>query len=254
VPGLIGEAFSVWEDGDRQTIQFFATQDAPVTVGLLIDSSGSMLAVRNRVIAAAGTFAETSNPDDEIFALVFSDDVRAALPPEAPFTSDSSTLRSALGNAISSRGRTALYDAILAGLEYLDKGRHQRKVLVVLSDGGDNASKGTLEEVLRQTQTSNTVVYTIGLIDPVDREASPRRLKQLSDASGGETFQPENFSQISDVMQRVARDIRNSYTLGYAPKEGDRGGRFRRIRVAVNAPELPGLSVRTRQGYVMGDK
>jgi VWFA-related protein len=206
------------------------------------------------VIAAAGTFAETSNPDDEIFALVFSDDVRAALAPEAPFTSDSATLRSALTSAISTRGRTALYDAILEGLEYLDKGQHPRKVLVVLSDGGDNASQATLDEVLRQTQTSNTVLYTIALIDPVDREASPRRLKQLAEASGGEAFQPDNFSQISDVLQRVARDIRNSYTIGYVPTEGDGGGRFRRIRVAVNVPQLGGLSVRTRQGYVMGDR
>ena len=252
VPGLRPEAFTVFEAGQRQAIQFFATQDAPVTVGLLIDSSGSMLPVRDRVIAAAGIFADTSNPEDEIFALAFNEDVRAALPPEAPFTDDAGTLRTALTRTISARGRTALYDAILAGLEYVGRGSHPRKVLVVLSDGGDNASAATLEQVLQQTQVANTVIYTIAFVDPLEREASPGRLKRLADMSGGEAFQPRKVSQVGEVLQHIARDIRNTYTIGYVPGDVTRDGRFRRIRVVV--PNRPALSVRTREGYVMGER
>jgi VWFA-related protein len=254
VSGLGPEAFTVFEDGQPQLIQFFATQDAPVTVGLLVDSSGSMLPLRDRVIAAAGLFADTSNPEDEIFALAFNEDVRAALPREAPFTGDADTLRTALARTISARGRTALYDAMLAGLKYVATGGHLRKVLVVISDGGDNASTTTLEQVLQQIRIANTVIYGIALIDPVDRDANPRRLKQFADTSGGEAFQPRDVAQIGDVFEHIARDIRNTYTIGYVPDDVTRDGRFRRIRVAVNLPGRPALSVRTRQGYVMGER
>ena len=254
VPGLRPEAFTVFENDERQAIQFFATQDAPVTVGLLIDSSGSMLPVRDRVIAAAGIFADTSNREDEIFALAFNEDVRAALPPEAPFTGDAGTLRTALTRTISARGRTALYDAILAGLEHVDRGSHPRKVLVVLSDGGDNASAATLEQVLKQTQVANTVIYTIALVDPLERDASPGRLKRLADMSGGEAFQPRSVSQVGEVLQHIASDIRNTYTIGYVPRDMTRDGRFRRIRVVVSVPSRSALSIRTRQGYVMEER
>jgi VWFA-related protein len=252
VPGLGPEAFTVFEDDRPQAIRFFAIQDAPVTVGLIIDSSGSMLPVRDRVITAAGLFAATSNPDDEIFALAFNEVVRAALPPEAPFTGDAETLRMALTRTISARGRTALYDAMLAGLKYVDRGNHSRKVLVVLSDGGDNASSATLEQALQQTQVANTVIYTIALLDLLERDANPRRLKQFADASGGEAFRPRNVAQIGEILEHIARDIRNAYTIGYVP--GARDGRFRRIRVVVSVPGGPALSVRTRQGYLMGEK
>jgi VWFA-related protein len=253
VAGLPAEAFAVLEDDQPQQIQFFAMQDAPVTVGLIIDSSGSMLPVRDRVIAAAGTFADTSNRDDEIFALAFNEYVRAALPPEAPFTGDPAALRTALAQAISARGRTALYDAIMAGLQYVAKGTLPRNVLVVLSDGADNASVATLDQVLRQSQLANAVIYTIALIDPVEPDANPRRLKQLANATGGEAFEPRNISQVGEALQRVAHDIRNSYTIGYVPVDSARDGRFRRIRVVVNAPGQRGLSIRTRQGYVMAE-
>ena len=247
---LTADAFTVLEDGKPQTIAFFNRQDAPVTVGLLVDSSGSMQGVRNLVAAAAGTFVATSNPEDEVFALTFSDDVRTALPASEPFTSDAVTLRAALFDAISARGRTALYDALVNGLDYLGMGMHDRKVLIAVSDGGDNASKATYEQVLRQTQISNTVIYTIVVSDPLESDANSGRLKRLAEASGGEAFEPKDVRDVPVVLQHIARDVRNMYTIGYSPSQDKRAG-LRRIRVTVEAPNHAALRVRTRQGYVV---
>ena len=250
VTGLPSEAFTVLEDGQQQTIQFFGLQDEPVTVGLLIDGSGSMLPVRDHVIAAVGAFAESSNQDDEIFALTFNENVQAVLPANAPFTGDARTLRTALSDAFVARGRTGLHDAIEAGLEYAGKGHRQGKVLVVVSDGGDNASTATFDEVLRLTQISNTVVYTIALTDPLERDARPKRLRKIAEASGGEAFRPRSVAQVEDVLRHIARDIRNTYTIGYVPTNSVRDSRLRRIRVLVNTPNRRDLRVRARQGYL----
>jgi Ca-activated chloride channel family protein len=251
VSGLTRTAFTVLEDGRPQEIQVFAEQDTPVDAGLILDSSGSMRAVRERVIAAAVAFAETSHPDDEFFALTVTEHVRAALPADAPFTSDPDTLRAALASAFVARGRTALHDAIAAGLDYVAKGAHLRKVLVIVSDGGDNASRLTFDEVLRRTLISNTVIYAIALDDPLEHDANPRRLKQLAEASGGEAFRPRDIGDIDDAMERIARDIRSGYTIGYVPDNEARDGRVRRIRVIVRPPDGRPVSVRSRQGYVM---
>ena len=158
VTDLSRDAFTVFEDKAPQTISFFASDDAPVTVGLLIDSSLSMQSNLDLTIAAARSFVQISNPEDEIFALAFNDEVRPVLPAGAPFTNDAGTLREALTRAIRARGRTALYDAIDQGIDYLAKGSHVRRVLVIVSDGGDNASHLTFEQVLRNTLTSNVVI------------------------------------------------------------------------------------------------
>jgi Ca-activated chloride channel family protein len=251
VSGLTPASFTVFEDGRRQEIRFFGEQDTPVDAGLIVDSSGSMGAVPERVIAAVAAFAETSHPDAQFFALTFTEHVRAALPADAPFTGDPDTLRAALASAIVARGRTALHDAIAAGLAYLVKGSHLRKVLVIVSDGGDNASRVTFDDVLRRTLISNTVIYAIALDDPLERDANPRRLRQLAEASGGEAFRPRDSGEIGDAMEHVVGDIRSSYTIGYVPDNAIRDGRFRRIRVVVNPPDRRSVTVRTRQGYVM---
>jgi VWFA-related protein len=194
-------------------------------------------------------FVTTSNPEDEVFALTFNEYVRPALPEAEPFTSDGATLRAALLEALSARGRTALYDAIVSGLHYVTQGMHERRVLIAISDGGDNASRVTFDEVLRRTQISNTLIYTIALVDPLDRDARPRRLKQLAEASGGEAFEPHDIAEIPTVLQHIARDVRNMYTIGYAPSPS-RGAGLHRIRVTVEAPNHAALRVRTRQGYV----
>jgi VWFA-related protein len=252
VSDLTPGAFVIVEDGHVQTIQIFVAQDAPVTVGLLIDNSGSMLTARDRVIAAAVSFAEVSNPHDEIFALAFNDTVRAALPSGMPFTSDAAVLRSSLETAISARGRTALYDAVAAGLEHLNNGTQQRKVLVVVSDGDDNASATTFDAILRRAQAANTTIYAIALADPL--EPHQASLKKLAEATGGDFFEPDGVAQVGEVLRHISRDIRNTYTIGYAPTNTARDGRVRRIRVAANAPDGRSLVVHAREGYIADER
>jgi Ca-activated chloride channel homolog len=207
---------------------------------------------RDLVVAAAMSFLELSNPQDEIFALTFNDEVRAVLPPSSPFTDDPETLREALTRAISARGRTALYDAIAEGLVYSAQGSHPRKTLVIVSDGGDNASRTTFEQTLKRALTSNTVIYTVGLIDEVQGDADPKRLKQLADGTGGEAFRPRDIRQVLTLLPRIAVRIRQSYTLGYVPARRDRQGTLRRIRVSAKAPTGDTLVARTRIGYLTG--
>jgi VWFA-related protein len=252
VTGLSKEAFTVFDNGQTQPIRFFMSEDAPVTIGLLIDNSGSMQPNRSLVVAAATAFAETSNPQDDIFALVFDDDVRSALTTESPFTNDPAVLREALQRAVTTRGRTALYDGIARGLEYVDQGSHDRKVLVIVSDGADNASATGFEQVLHQVQASNVVVYAVGLVDPVENNPSPKRLKELAQATGGEVFTPDKPKEVTEVLERIARDIRHTYVMAYEPSDAARDGGLRRIRVTVQAPDNGKLTVRTRAAYLAG--
>ena len=252
VTDLPGDAFRIVEDGAPQRIEFFTGEDSPVTVGLLGDSSASMREGRDRVIAAATTFAEASRAEDEIFGLAFNEHVRTALPPSTPFTSDPNILRVALAGAMGAKGRTALYDAISSGLAYVAKGHHPRRVLVVVADGGDNASTATFDQVLREAQASNAAIYAVGVVDPLEREANPRLLSRLAQATGGESFFPRHVNDVEDVLREVARDIRNSYTLGYVSSNATRDGAFRRIRVAVTDPGRRSLVVRARDGYRSG--
>jgi len=250
VTGLGQYAFTVEEDGVRQAIQFFVEGDAPATVGLLIDSSGSMTSEEEAVIAAVSGFAETSNPEDEIFALTFNDHVRPVLPPGAPFTGNVQVLREALTGAFNPWGPTALYDAIAAGFEYLARGTRQRKALVVVSDGGDNASRATLDQVVRTMEASNAVIHTVALTDPIERAANPKILTRLAEASGGNSFRPGRRSQVKSALRLVAHDIRNSYTLGYVSTDTVLDGRLRQVRVTADVPGRRDLRVRTRRGYV----
>jgi Ca-activated chloride channel family protein len=257
VGGLGQEAFQVLENRQPQSISFFNNQDAPVTVGLLIDSSGSMAPNRDKVIAAAMAFSKAMNPQDEFFVLGFNEDLHAPLPSDKPFTHHEPTLRVALVQAIKARGQTAVYDALNAGLSYVSKGSFERQVLVVVSDGGDNASAATRAHVLANAQASNAVIYTIALVDPMDSEADPGFLSQLSQITGGVAFRPKNTGEIAEIFQRIATDIRNMYTLGYVPaSSGDTKAstkeELRRVAVDVRLPTGKKLAVRTRRAYLAG--
>jgi len=252
VTSLPEEAFRVFEDGAPQRIDFFTGEDSPVTVGFLMDSSGSMREVRERVIAAAIAFAVASNRQDELFALAFNERVSAALPPSAPFTSDATAFHVALAGAMGAQGRTAMYDAVSNGLSYFAKGHHPRRVLVVVSDGGDNASTTTFDQVLKEAQSSNAAIYTVGIIDPLERDANPGLLKRLAMATGGESFFPRDVDAVDGVLQRIADDIRHSYTVGYVSSNPVRDGRFRRIRIVATDSARRSLRVRTRDGYRTG--
>jgi VWFA-related protein len=252
VGGLRPEAFSVIEDGRPQTVRLFTDTDTPATIGLLIDSSGSMYQHMPITIAGATAFASASHPQDELFALAFNDFVTAVLPADSPFTSDGRILRSALERNVSSRGRTALYDAIASGVDYLARGIRERKVLVLLSDGGDNASRTTKDDAVHKAQTSNAVIYTIALVEHGSRDANPQLLKELALASGGETYRPDDAAEITDVLGTIARDIRHTYTIGYVPTNTARDGAYRSVRVVVTAPPGRPLVVRSRTGYRAG--
>ena len=256
VGGLGQDSFRVLEDRRPQEIAFFNSQDAPVTVGLVIDASGSMAPNRSLVIAASMAFTKAMNPQDEFFVLGFNEEIHTPLPPEKPFTNSEPTLRVALVQAIKARGQTAVYNAVNAGLEYVQKGGFERQVLIVLSDGGDNASNTTRAQVLASAQGSNAVIYTIALVDPLDTEADPGFLRQLSEATGGVAFRPKGAAQIEEMLQGIARDIRNMYTIGYVPSEevAHRGGSeaLRRVAVDVRLPTGQKLAVRTRRAYLAG--
>jgi Ca-activated chloride channel family protein len=252
VTGLPPSAFTIFDEGVPQPIALFSREDSPVTVGLLIDNSGSMYTGRDRVVAAAAAFAATSNPGDELFALLFNEQVRPVLPPSMAFTSDPAMLGSALGDAGLAYGRTALYDAIAEGLAYVSRGSHPRRVLIVVADGGDNASRATFDDVLRQAQASNAAIYTVGIIDPLERGASRGRLRQLAQTTGGEAFFPGRVDDVAEVLRHIARDIRHTYTIGYVPPADRSTGAYRRLRVVVTVPDGRQLEVRTRSGYVAG--
>ena len=257
VSGLGQESFRVLEDRRPQEISFFNSQDAPVTVGLLIDSSGSMAPNRNLVIAASMAFTKAMNPQDEFFVLGFNEHIHTPLPNDKPFTSAEPVLRVALVQAIKARGQTAIYNAVNAGLEYVQRGGFERQVLIVVSDGGDNASATTRAQVLANAQGSNAVIYTIALVDPLDPEADPGFLRQLSESTGGVAFRPKNAEEIEEILQRVAQDIRNMYTIGYVPADVSvsskaRKDALRRVAVDVRLPTGQKLAVRTRRAYLSG--
>jgi Ca-activated chloride channel homolog len=252
VSGLTAEAFHVVEEGQPQDVSFFAEQDAPATIGLLIDASGSMLENRDRVIAGITEFAKASHPDDEFLPLVFNEQVSAVLQSPDRFTSDPTELRQALTESLKARGRTAFHDALVEAIDGVGHGRHERKVLVVLSDGGDNASKLTFTEAFEKVLASNVVIYSIAIVDPLALDRNPKALRRLADGTGGLAFQPGRVSVVSRVFQTIAHDIRSRYTLAYAPPEAAADGRLRRVRVTVDAPGRSGLRVRTRTAYLPG--
>lgn len=256
VGGLGQDSFRVLEDRRPQEISFFNSQDAPVTVGLLIDASGSMAPNRDMVIAASMAFSKAMNPQDEFFVLGFNEDIHSPLPVDKPFTNFEPALRIALVQAIKSRGQTAIYDAVNAGIRYVQKGGFERQVLIVVSDGGDNASRTTRAHVVANAQASNAVIYTIALIDPMDSEADPGFLAQLSESTGGVAFKPKTAKDIEDILQRVARDIRNMYTIGYVPSAMSAAHRrnesLRRVAVDVKLPTGQKVAVRTRRAYLPG--
>lgn len=248
VGGLPREAFVVREDGKPRDIAFFENEDTPVCVGLVIDNSASMQRRRDAVIAAGMAFAQSSHPADEIFTLNFNEHVWPGLPDGHAFTSDHDELRIALSRA-GARGQTALFDALDKALTHLDGGTQRRKVLVVVSDGGDNASRTTFDQVLDQALRRDVVIYTIGLEDPIGHDGKPKVLRELAAVTGGEAFFPRRNEDITAALERIARDIRSSYTIGYVP-DGDRSTGRRRIQVDVQGTDRRGLHARARSLYV----
>jgi Ca-activated chloride channel family protein len=246
ISDLTTDQFAVFDNGRRVQIEFFTNEDTPVTIGLVVDASGSMRPKMGEVIAATLAFAKSSNPNDELFAMRFNDDVQRAVS-DAPFllASDVSRLESAM-TSVRPDGRTALYDGITMALDHLTRGSRARKALVVISDGGDNASTATLDDVLKHARDSNAAIYTVGIYDNTDIDRNPRGLKELAQTSGGERYLPRSPGELLRVCNQIAREIRSGYTIGYVPPDHD--GTYHRVRVVLDARPRK-LNVRSRPGY-----
>jgi VWFA-related protein len=253
VSGLSKDDFHVYEDGALQQIEYYSHEDIPVTVGLVLDNSGSMRPKRDQVIAAALAFAHSSNPQDQMFVVHFNEHVSFGLPADTPFTDQTTQLLGALSK-FKTTGETALYDALAAALEHLKKGNRDKKVLVVVSDGGDNASQYTLGQILVLAGQSGAIIYTIGVYTEEDPDRNLNALRQLSKVTGGEAFFPESVPEVVPICERIAHDIRNQYTIAYAPANRTPDGAYRVIQVKAMAPGLGRLSVRTRAGYYAASK
>jgi Ca-activated chloride channel family protein len=250
VTGLAKDNFQVYENGVLEKITSFASADVPVAIGLVMDNSGSMQPKRASLINAGLAFIEASNPQDQIFVVNFDDQVRLGLPKSVPFTDDINLLRAALSKGVP-QGRTALYDAIAYALKHLESGQRGKKALVLVSDGGDNFSTHSFRDVMQLIQESPATIYSVGIYDPDDSDRNPRVLRRVAGVSGGECFLPGEFQQIVPILTKIAKDIRNRYTIGYAPVRANGQAALRKIRVIASAPGHQKLIVRTRTSYVL---
>ena len=251
VPGLGKDAFTVFENGEAQQVEMFSGEDVPATIGVLIDNSGSMAPSRERVVAAALAFTETSHPEDEIFVLTFNEHVRHAWGPAVVSQITPSVFKATVNRAITAVGMTAVYDAIEEGVRRVRRGIHTRQVLIVISDGSDNASAAKQADVIKLVHDSDATVYAVGLIDPVTRAGDPGLLRRLTKATGGSLFQPKRADEIPVVLEKIARDIRSAYTLAYVPTRTTPDGVRRMVRVQARSPQGRLLSVRSRDGYFL---
>ena len=248
VTDLKQDYFRVWEDNVEQKLKVFKREDVPVSVGIVVDNSGSMRDKRKGVNAAAVKFVQSSNSKDEVFIVNFNDEAFL----DTDFTDSVPLLEEGL-EKIDARGGTALYDALALALKHLtEKATWDKKVLLVISDGEDNASRVPLEQVIKSVQRSNIMIYTVGLLgaeSPRSTRRAKRALEAISKASGGSTFFPKNLNEVQGVATDIANDIRNQYVLAYTPANTVLDGKFRKVEVKVSVPKRGKLSVRTRTGY-----
>ena len=249
VTNLKQDAFTVAENDVKQEILLFKREDIPVSMGLIIDNSGSMRPKRASVEAAALALVKDSNPDDEVFIVNFNDDAFIDNPNNKDFLTNVDEMKEAL-TRIDSRGGTAMRDAIAKSIEWLKKAHKEKKVLVVVTDGVDNASSETLEDLVREARQSDVLIYSVGLLaDEEKRSASSakRQLNALAEATGGLTYYPKELPEVDPIAHQVARDIRSQYTIAYKPTNDALDGTYRKIKVTVKAVGNP--VPRTRTGY-----
>jgi len=250
VPNLPQSAFHVLEDGKPQPITFFSDADVPVAAGLVIDNSSSMLNRRNMVLAGGRAFADSSHPEDQVFTVVFNEHVRDGLPPGLGFTQSHPLLEASL---IRYRpgGLTAVYDAVIEGLDHLQRASLQKKVLIVLSDGEDNASSHSKQDMLHRATRSDALIYTIYTGDFAPSRGDRDVLKKLASLTGGVAYSPDTENDAVAAFKTIAENIRRGYSIGFVPAHGD--GDYHRVKVFVAAPGFKHLSVRARDGYASSD-
>ncbi|MBI2688842.1 MAG: VWA domain-containing protein [Acidobacteria bacterium] len=252
VTGLESEHFKLFEDKVEQRIATFASEDAPLSVGLVFDASGSMGAKLQKARLAAAQFFKTANPEDEFFLVQFNDK------PEMthPFTTNTEEIQNRL-TFTQAKGRTALLDGIYMALNHMKKARNTRKAILVLSDGGDNSSRYTESEIKNLVREADVQIYAIGIFEPVSARsrsaeelAGPGLLNEIAEQTGGRHFPVENLNDLPDVAAKIGIELRNQYVIGYVPNTVNRDGKYRRVQVKINQPRgLPPLRPFWRQGY-----
>jgi Ca-activated chloride channel homolog len=252
VTNLQQSNFLVYEDGQPQTIARFSREDIPVSIGIVVDNSGSMRTKRAAVSKAVINLIQASNPEDEVFVVNFNDDPYL----DQDFTNKVDALREAL-DRVDSRGGTALYDAVIASADHLAKGaKRDKKVLLIVTDGVDNESRESLEQAIRKVQDDKgPAIYTIGILgDEPGIKRAKRALQSLSDQTGGVAFFPKDLAEVDEISQDVARDIRNQYSITYKPTNPRSNGGYRKVKVEARAPGYKDLQAVTRDGYFADEK
>jgi Ca-activated chloride channel homolog len=250
VEHLPQSAFSVYEDGVRQEIQFFQDLEVPVTAGLIVDNSSSMITRGRMVSAGVRAFAAAARDADELFTIIFNEHVRPGLPYGA-FTRSHEMILASLAR-FPAGGRTALYDAVVDALAHIEQARNQKRVIVVLSDGDDNASRQSEANMLYRASRSQALIYTIHTGDLSSDMGNPKVLRKLAAGNGGVAYQPRTEKDVVDAFAAVGRNIRRGYSIGYVPTNQKADGSYRRVRVAARMPGRS-LSVRVREGYTAED-
>jgi VWFA-related protein len=252
VTGLDQEHFEIFEDKQAQQIAHFSTEDVPLSAGLLFDASGSMSDKLDKARMAVMQFFRASNPEDEFFLISFNDRPNQV----AEFTQDGAELQGKL-NFTEAKGRTSLLDAIYLGLHEMRKAKHSRKVLLIFSDGGDNHSRYNEGEIKRAVKEADVQIYAVGIYEPYSSRsrtpeelAGPSLLTEIAESTGGRQFPVENPNDLPDIAQKIGRELRNLYVIGYTPTNLDRDGKWRKISVKLNAPRgLPPLQLFNKSGY-----
>jgi VWFA-related protein len=252
VTGLEKDHFRLFEDKIEQTVSQFSSEDAPLSVGLVFDISGSMGSKIQKARQAAAQFFKTANPEDEFFLIQFNDRPQMT----SPFTTETEEIQNKL-TFTNPKGRTALLDALYLAMDHMKKARNPRKAILVLSDGGDNSSRYTQSEIKNLVREADVQVYAIGIFEPVaargrtaEELAGPSLLSELAEQTGGRHFPVENPNELPDVAAKIGIELRNQYVLGYTPANLTRDGKYRRVKVQLVQPRgLPPLRAAYRTGY-----
>ena len=252
VTGMEKENFRVFEDKVEQEVDYFASFDAPLSIGLVFDASGSMGSKLTKSRQAAAQFFKTANPEDEFFLIQFNDRPNLVV----PFTHDTEEIMSRL-TFTQAKGRTALLDGIYQALSNLKKGKNPRKAVLIISDGGDNSSRYTESEVRNLLKEADAQMYAIGIFEPISSRgrtaeelSGPGLLNDLAEMTGGRHFPVENLNELPDIAAKIGIELRNQYVLGYISKNQTRDGKYRKVQVKLNQPRgMPPLRALHRQGY-----
>jgi Ca-activated chloride channel homolog len=252
VTGLEKENFRVFEDKIEQKLQYFASEDAPISVGLIFDTSGSMGSKLEKSRQAVAQFFKTTNPEDEFFLVEFNDRPELV----SGFTTSLEEIQNKL-TFTQSKGRTALLDAVYLGLHTMKKGRNARKALLIISDGGDNSSRYTESEIKNLVREADVQIYAIGIFESglgrnrtAEEMAGPGLLSEISEQTGGRAFAVDNLNELPDIAAKIGIELRNQYLLGYTPANAERNGKYRKVQVKLVQPRgLPPLKAFWRLGY-----